>query len=260
MQAVVDVFKGEHLVIEPCVGYHALAQGTYACFESYAWMHHRYGAMGLDNGRFFDAVIPNFLYRDDFAVGEDHGYALFVGRLTGRKGPHIAADIADRAQMPLVVAGAGFDHRDGGQGIVATDGTVITPCQYEGIVRPEARKELYSHARVVIMPTVYVEPFGTVHAEAMASGVPVVASDFGVFPEVIENGVNGWRFRTPAQAALQVAEASSIRGENIRSRALDRYSLEAVAPQFDEWLWRLNTLQDGSDGWNAPTYGPWGQR
>lgn len=251
-QSVVDAFPG-HLVLEPCVGYHGLARDTYACFESYSWMHNRYGAMGLDNGRFFDAVVPNFVYRDAFEVGKDHGYALFMGRLTGRKGPHVAAEIAERAGLPLVVAGAGMQQY-AKRRLVATDGTVIEPCQYEGIVRPATRKALLSHASVVIMPTLYIEPFGTVHAEAMASGVPVLASDFGVFPEVIQNGVNGYRFRTLAQAAEQVPLARALRGENVRSRALERYSLEAVAPMFDEWLWRLNTIQDGSDGWNAPTY------
>jgi glycosyltransferase involved in cell wall biosynthesis len=115
-----------------------------------------------------------------------------------------------------------------------------------------------AHASVLIVPTLYIEPFGTVHVEAMTSGVPVVAVDYGVFTETIEPFKDGFRYRTPAQGAQQVQwlREMDIRGPALRERALDRFSLEAVAPRFDEWLWRLETLRNGMDGWNAPVYMP----
>jgi glycosyltransferase involved in cell wall biosynthesis len=254
MQRVVDAFP-DHSVIEPAVGYGGLANGTFACFESYAWMHHRYGALGVNDGRAFDAVIPNFIEPDDFATGEDHGYALFLGRLIARKGPHVAADIADRAGVPLRVAGAGGSWGDHDNGITCEDGTQIEAksLHYAGVVDPVERRELLAHASVLIVPTLYIEPFGTVHVEALASGVPVIASDWGVFTETVEQGVDGYRFRTPAQAAQQVHEAAALRGPALRARTLERFSLDAVAPRFDEWLWRVRSVRD-ADGWNAPTY------
>jgi glycosyltransferase involved in cell wall biosynthesis len=259
MQQVVDAFP-DHSVIEPAVGYGGLADGTFACFESYAWMHNRYGALGIDDGRPFDAVIPNFIEPDDFTTGADGGYALFLGRLISRKGPHVAADIAARASVPLVLAGAGFREWEGDDGrMVTEDGTVVQGAtdgaiSYAGVVGPTARRELLAHASVLIVPTLYIEPFGTVHVEALASGVPVIASDWGVFTETVEQGVDGYRFRTPAQAAEQVHDAAALRGPALRTRTLDRFSLDAVAPRFDEWLWRVRSVRNGLDGWNAPTY------
>ena len=115
-----------------------------------------------------------------------------------------------------------------------------------------------SHASVLITPTLYIEPFGTVHVESMASGVPVIAPDYGVFTETITPYEDGFRYRTPAQAAEQVRWITdrAMRGEELRERTLDRFSLEAVAPMFDEWLWRLGTIRDGSDGWDAKEYSP----
>jgi glycosyltransferase involved in cell wall biosynthesis len=252
MQCVVDAFP-DHSVIEPAVGYGGLADGTFACFESYAWMHNRYGALGIDDGRPFDAVIPNFVEPDDFTTCADGGYALFLGRLISRKGPHVAADIAARAGVPLKVAGAGaVEVTD--RWIRTDDGTTIHGAEHVGHVNPAQRRELLAKASVLIVPTLYIEPFGTVHVEALASGVPVVASDWGVFTETVENGVDGYRFRTPAQAAQQVHEAAALRGPALRTRTLERFSLDAVAPRFDEWLWRVRSVRNGLDGWNAPTY------
>ena len=254
MQQVVDTFKAEHNVIEPAVGYEGIARDTFACFESYAWMHHRYGANLINNGRAFDAVIPNFVQRGDFHTAPDEGYVLYAGRLIKRKGVEVAGDIAERAGLPLKVIGAGCKSFEDGV-LTAADGTIIKPvAEYAGIADPARRARVMAGARVLIVPTLYIEPFGTVHVESMASGVPVVAVDYGVFTETITPGLDGYRYRTPAQAARQIKGIQPLRGERLRKRALERFSLEAVAPRFDEWLWRLDTLRDGSDGWNAPTY------
>jgi glycosyltransferase involved in cell wall biosynthesis len=254
MQNVVDTFKADHTVIEPAIGYEGIARDTFACFESYAWMHNRYGTYQINDGRAFDTVIPNFIDPSQFHTGKDKGYALFCGRLIMRKGPHVAADIAQRAGLPLVVMGAGSRDWDGTK-LTASDGTEIDPVfMYEGIAEPKQRAEVMANARVMILSTLYIEPFGTVHVEAMASGVPVIAPDYGVFTETIRLGQDGYRYRTPAQAALQIDGIERLRGEELAESALERFSMAAVAPRFDEWLWRLGTLRDGSDGWNSPTY------
>jgi hypothetical protein len=251
-QSVVDAFP-DHVRIEPAVGYEGLARGTFCCFESYAWMHNRYGAYGYD-GRAFDAVVPNFVDPDDFEVGGDCGYALYVGRLTARKGPQVADEAARLAGVPLLMAGAGGVEDEDGVSYDAGSGRV-TPTAYLGVVDPYRRRTLMSEAAAVIVPTLYVEPFGTVHVEAMMSGVPVVAPDWGVFTETVEEGVDGWRYRTLAEAADGLLAARRLRGETLRRRTAKRFSLEAVSDKFDRWLWGLDTLTDGSGGWySTETY------
>ena len=205
-------------------------------------------------GRAFDAVIPNFVRREDFHTAPDEGYALYAGRLIRRKGVQVASDIAERAGLALKVIGEGCKSFEDGV-LTATDGTIVEPfVEYAGIADPARGARIMAGAGVLIVPTLYIEPFGTVHVESMASGVPVVAVDYGVFTETITPGLDGYRYRTSAQAARQIEGIERLRGEGLRERALERFSLEAVAPRFDEWLWRLDTLRDGSDGWNARTY------
>jgi glycosyltransferase involved in cell wall biosynthesis len=251
-QEVVDAFKDDYTVIEPAVGYEGLAQGTFACFESYAWMHNRYGAHGINDGRSFDAVIPNFLDPYDFRIGETQGYALFMGRLIQRKGPHVAADIARLTGLDLIVAGAGVAQQTNNM-LVAEDGTAIGPCIYAGVVDPFQRRDLLANAALLIVPTLYIEPFGTVHAEALMSGTPVLTPDYGVFTETVRHGIDGFRYRTLGEAA-DFAKAISVDWwdrQAIRSAANERFSLQAVAPKFDRWLWNLESLRDGSGGWYA---------
>ncbi len=49
----------------------------------------------------------------------------------------------------------------------------------------------YHAAQVVVMPSLCFESFGMIALEAMACGRPVVGSDFGGIPEIVQDGVTG---------------------------------------------------------------------
>src|SRR5207253_10001643 len=61
-------------------------------------------------------------------------------------------------------------------------------CEHHGWVRDAAG--LMVHLDVLVLPS-YAEPFGTVVAEAMAAGTPVVATTVGGLPEVVTDGADG---------------------------------------------------------------------
>lgn len=50
---------------------------------------------------------------------------------------------------------------------------------------------LYSHADLLVLPSIWRESYGLPVAESMASGVPVLASDCGGVPELVDKGVTG---------------------------------------------------------------------
>jgi glycosyltransferase involved in cell wall biosynthesis len=57
-------------------------------------------------------------------------------------------------------------------------------------------RDFYRVSRVVLVPSVWRETFGRVAAEALANGLPVLASDRGALPETL--GDAGFVFALPA--------------------------------------------------------------
>jgi glycosyltransferase involved in cell wall biosynthesis len=226
------------IACEWAVGYEGIFT-EFCAFESSAWMHFIYGIRNWRNGRFYDTVIPNFFDPADFYCLEKAEYLLYMGRLVERKGVVLAADIAKRAGMKLVVAGPGASLYTEGS-LTAPEFKIEGDIEYVGEVGLEERAELMAQANVLLCPTQYIEPFGGVAIEAMLSGTPVLATDFGAFRETVTPDV-GRRFSTLAEADahLEVLMNGFTPDWKIRESALERYSLDAVAPQFERWFGQL---------------------
>ncbi len=114
----------------------------------------------------------------------------FVGRIEPRKGP-----------LDLVRAAAAI--RRGAPGaqlvVVGDDPFGVDPAYTASVIAsPEVDHHPWSdnapglmrHLDVLVLPS-YQEPFGTVLAEAMAVGTPVVATRVDGLPEVVRDGVTG---------------------------------------------------------------------
>ena len=231
------------ITVEWGVGYEGVDWRSHHAYESYAWMHHVYGLQRMVNGRAFDQVIPNFFDASQFSVAKkpSKDYLLYIGRVIFRKGPHIAGEIAKRVGLPLVVAGPGGTEVSKGT-IEGVDDCVIEgDVHYEGPVGFARRNELMQNAAAVIVPTLYIEPFGGVAVEAMLAGAPVLASDWGSFTEIVTQGT-GARFRTLAQAEDAFFQIRNLNRKDIRSIAKRRFSQEAVGPMFKRWFMQLESL------------------
>jgi phosphatidylinositol alpha-mannosyltransferase len=157
-------------------------------------------------------VIPNGVDVERFASAEpvalDPGRrALFVGRLDERKGFRVAVEAfgllaATRDDVHLVVAGDGPDR-------AAIDGLPL---------RVRARVAMLGHVSNAELPAVSAacdvylgaavggESFGVVLIEAMAAGVPVVASAIPGYDEVITQDVSG--ILVPPRDPAALAEAA----------------------------------------------------
>jgi glycosyltransferase involved in cell wall biosynthesis len=240
------MFKNDARVVEHGVGYEGIFgyDDVYCAFESYAWQHYVYGSRKIVNGRNFDCVIPNYFDPEDFPnVNDGKGdYLLFMGRVTPRKGIDECVEIAKASGMKLVIAGPSKATR-------TQDAVDLTKANVElvGPANANLRSLLMSKARALLIPTRYIEPFGGVAVEAMMSGCPVIGSDWGAMTETIAPGLNGFRCRTLKEYVAAVEAVGALKPEEIRKDAMDHYSLEAVAPQYEAWFNRLQTLWD--KGW-----------
>lgn len=236
-QNAISLAFPNNLTLEPGVGYPGILPQSHRAFESHAWRSFCAGQAASDDVRYFDTVIPNFFGLDEFDEPREHdGYLLFIGRATERKGLPVVRELATR--FPVKCAG----QSDPG----------IPGAEYVGLVRGGEKAKLLSGAVALLAPTTYFGPFEGVAVEAMMSGVPAITTDWGAFPELIEQGVDGWRCHTLREftdACELCAHLGIHARQDIATRARDRWSIDAVGPMFDEWLRRVDLLN--SDGWYA---------
>lgn len=129
------------------------------------------------------SALPHYLPAPAFADGSraDRGeFALAFGRLAPEKGFDCAVDAAAIAGVPLKVAGEGPDE----QALRARVARDEAPVELVGRVSEEKLRELIRRAAMVVVPSRGNETFGLAALEAMAAGVPVVATESGALPEV----------------------------------------------------------------------------
>jgi len=137
----------------------------------------------------------------------------FVGRLEPRKAPLdlVEAAAAIRAGAPaarvVLVGGDPFDSDPGYAARVARAAAAQDVAVHPWV--PDAAG-LMRHLDVLVLPS-RQEPFGTVLAEAMAVGTPVVATRVGGLPEVVEDGVTG-RLVAPGDPPALAAAVLDVLG------------------------------------------------
>jgi glycosyltransferase involved in cell wall biosynthesis len=143
-------------------------------------------------------TIPLFATR----VGEFGGQSrpneidvAFLGRMTPLKGAETLMRAAQHAAgslgRPLRVVLAGEGPERGELERLARDSRGSVMASFPGWVNASERATLLSRASLVVIPSVWPEPFGLVGLEAAEYGVPAVAFDVGGVGEWLTHDVNG---------------------------------------------------------------------
>jgi glycosyltransferase involved in cell wall biosynthesis len=107
--------------------------------------------------------------------------------------------------------------------------------EFAGWLQKDALTARLASTDVVVMPSVWPEPFGLVGPEANCHGVPVVAFATGGIPEWLHDGVNGCLAPgdPPTADGLAAALIRSIRSLE-SSDALNRGALAAARARRDD--------------------------
>ncbi|HXO22755.1 MAG TPA: glycosyltransferase family 4 protein, partial [Thermoanaerobaculia bacterium] len=163
------------------------------------------------------AVLPNATgglaaVAEGEGGGRRDGCLLFVGRLRIRKGVEVLLAALHRLapehpDLRLLVAGDG-EHRRALERKTAELG-LQSAVTFLGRTSGARVQELLAEARALVVPSIY-EGMPLVVLEAMAAGVPVVASAVSGIPEVVEDGITGWLVPPEDPAALAAALATVL--------------------------------------------------
>jgi len=226
------------IAVEPGIGCFNTPCTPFSIYESYAVMNYVYGQEKWEP-KWTDAVVPNYFDLEDFKFNPKPGsYFMYLGRIIESKGIGIAVEIAKRTGIKLKVAGQGDFKQQLG---------FDPPPEVEivGYLEPAARDEMLRGALALLAPTHYNEPFGGVTVEALLCGTPIITSDCGAFAENNLHGITGYRCRNMDQFVWAAKNIHKIDRHKCREWAENNFSLEHVAPMYEEYFTSLLPIFTG---------------
>jgi glycosyltransferase involved in cell wall biosynthesis len=177
------------------------------------------------------ATIHHGIDMSRFTLQEEPDeYLLFFGRIHPDKGTVEAVEVAERAGLPLVIAGIVQD-RSYFERLVESrlDGKRVT---YVGVVGPDRRGGLLGGARALLHLVNFDEPFGFSVVEAMACGTPVIASPRGSMREIVRHGQNGFLVETIDAAVGAVVDAKGLDRAAVRASVEQRFHVDRMVDDY----------------------------
>jgi glycosyltransferase involved in cell wall biosynthesis len=177
-------------------------------------------------------VIPNGIHISPDARSNGTK-VVYVGRLIQKKG---VADLLLAAhQLPgveVLIVGDGPD-RERLEALAKG-----LPVTFVGQARPSTVVDYLQQARVLVLPSYLGDGLPNVILEAMACGVPVVATHTAGIPDLVQHGETGFLF-APGDVDQMISHIDHLLKDDTLWRSLAQHSLKAVQP----YSWDVITPQ-----------------
>ncbi|MGI0079596.1 MAG: glycosyltransferase family 4 protein [Nitrososphaerales archaeon] len=147
---------------------------------------------GINPTKYSDSHPNRSEVRAKYGIGPSDKLILFVGRLTHQKGCEFLIraipSVAKFHNSRLIVVGDGYMRGELEREAGRTGEGWRT--QFTGFIPDSEVRDLMLSSDLMAIPSIY-EPFGVVALEAMAAGLPVVASDVDGLAEIVKHEENG---------------------------------------------------------------------
>ena len=147
---------------------------------------------GFDDDKI--SYLPNYIDAGDYDPNvPEKGYVLYFGRLSEEKGVSVLLDAARMApEVPCYVVGTGPLEDDLRK---KAEDESLDNVRFFGFKSGKQLRTLLEEATCIVVPSVWYEAFGLVVIEAFAAGKPVIGSNIGGIPELINHLNDGLIFQ-----------------------------------------------------------------
>lgn len=257
---VTPVFKTTQILgAPPLLGVEKLERAQCLASTRYAAISHAIGKLvvqhyDLPADRLVHAPLGIALRGRAQRRESEPPHLLYVGRLERRKGiddlvralPEILRRCSD-----AIVDVVGQDTGQAPEPGTYADWSrrLLTPAtaervRFHGYLDSGSLDRLYAGAAAFVAPSLY-ESFGLVYLEAMARGIPVIGTDVGGVPEIVDNSVGrlipARDVQALADACVELLQDSALRGrlgaageERARSSFSDRAMAMSSVALYEE--------------------------
>lgn len=148
-------------------------------------------------------------------AGKNEGYVLYFGRLSPEKGVKTLIEAAKLCGCRLVILGTGPQEAE-----LKACAEGCANIEFKGFQTGEPLKNYIRGSRCVVLPSEWYENGPYSAMEAMAMGKPLIVSDRGGLPELVEDGVNGFIYKkTPDALAECIAQMQALCREEYQRMA-----------------------------------------
>lgn len=182
-------------------------------------------------------VVANGIPLDRFTPrageGKEKGTGLlWLGRICEEKAPHVALEIAARAEWPITLAGQVYPfsyHQQYFANEVAPRLKQIPNATFLAAPSSPAKFELLHRAQAVLVTSQVEETSSLVAMEAAASGTPVIAFARGALSEIVWHGKTGFLVEGIDEAVSALQRLGEIDPEVCVRHARENFSSSAMA-------------------------------
>ena len=144
------------------------------------------------------------------------GYVLFFGRLSSEKGVGTLIEAAKKCGCHLVILGTGPQEAE-----LKAQAEGWDNIEFKGFQTGDALAAYVRNSRCVVLPSEWYENGPYSAMEAMAQGKPLIVSDLGGLPELVEDGVNGYIYgKSSDNLANCILKQLQLSEEEYRAMAL----------------------------------------
>ena len=173
----------------------------------------------------------------------DRNLLLFVGQIIRGKGVDVLLECLARIKTPFecIIVGEG-NHRAHCEKLCRKLG-LTRRVHFKGFVPQHELKQYYPECSVLVMSSVWPEPFGMVGPEAMRHGVPVVAFDAGGVKEWLKDGETGYLVPWMNRAKF-AARIEELLLDKALARQMGKCGRESATRKYDfaEYIARLENM------------------
>jgi glycosyltransferase involved in cell wall biosynthesis len=170
----------------------------------------------------------------------------FIGRYAQVKGPHTAIDVARQAGVRIWLAGEVHSPDESWAAEQLRPRLAESHVTEMGPIGIAAKASLLAHARALLAPIEWNEPFGLILIEAMLSGCPVVAFPRGSVRELVEDGLTGFLAASPEHMVELIRPGGAVDTFDrirCRQRAIERFSADRMVDDHIALYERVRTTR-----------------